>query len=122
MPHYSDISLERLVTCDIRLQKLFLRVIEEVDCSILCGHRTESQQRLAFEAGTSMLTWPESQHNKVPSRAIDVIPYPIDWEDVQRIARFGWFVKGMAAGLDIQIVWGGDWKSFLDYPHYELRS
>ena len=64
--------------------------------------------------------WPNGKHNKKPSLAVDVVPYPVDWSDIERFIRFGWFVKGLAIGLGIKIRWGGDWKRFKDYPHFEL--
>ena len=30
-------------------------------------------------------------------------------------------IKSVAQTLGIEIEWGGDWKSFKDYPHYQLK-
>jgi peptidoglycan L-alanyl-D-glutamate endopeptidase CwlK len=35
-------------------------------------------------------------------------------------ARLGESVKQAAREVGVQIVWGGDWKSFRDGPHFEL--
>ena len=31
-------------------------------------------------------------------------------------------MKKAADMLDTPIVWGGDWKTFKDYPHFELKE
>jgi len=65
-----------------------------------------------------------------PARAVDVVPYPIDWDDREGFYAFGGFVKGVASQKGIKIRWGGDWDSdndlhdqnFIDLPHFELAS
>lgn len=120
MAKFSTRSLERLRTCDPRLQELFEEVIKHYDCTVLEGHRGEQKQNQAYWEGKSKVKWPDSKHNKVPSLAIDVAPYPVDWENIERFKEFGAFVKGVAAAMGIKIRWGGDFKSFFDGPHFEL--
>ena len=129
MPKFGNTSIARLRECDPLLQRLFLEVVKEYDCSVLVGHRTRIEQIHAFEKGNSRLKWPDSKHNKIPSKAVDVSPYPIDWQDSKRFYHFGGFVKGLALGMGIPIRWGGDWDSdydlndqtFMDLVHFELR-
>ena len=60
--------------------------------------------------------------------ALDVCPYPIDWNDKDRFYNFAGLVKGIAISMDIKIRWGGDWdgdndlkdQTFFDLPHFEL--
>ena len=120
MPRFSRLSEERLATCEMPLQELFHFVIQHVDCSILEGHRGEERQTEAYHSGHSKLKWPNSKHNKNPSRAVDVAPYPIDWDDIMRFREFGHYVKGVADVLGIKIRWGGDFPTWKDYPHFEL--
>lgn len=40
-----------------------------------------------------------------------------DWPLYAKIADA---MKKAAAQLDVKIVWGGDWRSFKDGPHFEL--
>lgn len=128
MPTYSRVSRDRLATCDERLQRVFNKVIEFEDCSILCGHRGQAEQDEALRTGKSKLGWPKSNHNALPSRAVDVAPYPIDWSDPDRFRLFAGKVLGIAAMLGIPLRWGGDWdgdgtnrdQSFHDLPHFEL--
>ena len=128
MFHFSASSKRHLSTCDERLQRVFNKVIERYDCTIICGHRNEAAQTLAFESGQSKLQWPDSNHNALPSKAVDVMPYPINWSDYQRSAHFAGYVLGVAEEMGIKLRWGGDWdrdgqlqdQRFKDYPHFEL--
>lgn len=121
MPTFSKLSLERLSTCDERIQRLFNDVIQIVDCTIICGHRDQEAQDKAFHDGFSKLKWPNGPHNKFPSLAVDVMRYPIDWKDEEGNKAFAALVKERANALGIEIEWGGDWKSFLDPDHYEVK-
>lgn len=128
MFHFSASSKRHLASCDERLQRVFNKVIQHYDCTIICGHRNEAAQKLAFESGKSELQWPDSNHNELPSKAVDVMAYPINWFDDARSAHFAGFVIGIAQSMGIKLRWGGDWDrdghmkdhKFIDYPHFEL--
>ena len=128
MPKFSDKSLGILRGCHSDLIRLFQEVIKNYDCTVLCGQRTKEEQDEAFRTGKSKLEYPNSKHNKSPSMAVDVVPYPIDWKDTKRFYHFMGYVKGIADQLDIKIRCGGDWdgdndfkdQSFHDLPHFEL--
>ena len=130
MNTFSAISRERLETCDERLQTVFNDVIKYFDCAILEGHRGQALQHLYFTQHKSKVDWPNGEHNKLPSRAIDVVPYPVDWKDTNRICYFAGFVVGIAAHMGIRIRWGKDWdmdtdlndQTFIDSPHFELAD
>ncbi len=57
-----------------------------------------------------------------------MVPYPIDWKDLDRFYQLVGFVKGIASQMNIKIKCGADWdgdnefkdQSFHDLPHYEL--
>ena len=120
MASFSTRSKAKLDTCDKPLQDLFNRVILERDCTIVCGTRNERDQEAAFAAGHSEVSYPDSRHNTSPSKAVDVMPYPIDWDDLARISDFASFVQGVARGMGITVRWGGNFKSFYDGPHWEM--
>ena len=128
MSKFSARSESRLFTCDKRLQKLFNKVVEEFDCTIIEGHRDEERQNEMFRTGKSQLKFPDGKHNSIPSKAVDVAPYPIDWNDREYFTYFAGYVKGIAATMGIKIRWGGDWdgdwqvkdNNFDDLPHFEL--
>ena len=130
MPKFGRTSRKRLKTCDEDLIFLFKEVVKYFDCTVLEGHRGKRLQNKYFKEGKSKLKFPDGNHNKKPSTAIDVVPYPIDWGDRERMSYFAGYVKGIAMMLGIPIRWGGDWNSnnnlkdnnFDDLPHFELRS
>ena len=121
MPKFSQFSKDNLATCHIWLQDIFNIVIMDIDCRVICGHRNKKAQMIAYQEGRSQLQWPDSSHNKTPSLAVDVVPYPIDWDDIERFKELGWYAKGVAKVLKYPIQWGGDWKTFKDYPHYQIK-
>ncbi|HUW45928.1 MAG TPA: M15 family peptidase [Dehalococcoidia bacterium] len=118
MPKFSAKSIANLESCDCRLQAIFNYVIIYHDCSVLCGHRGKDEQDRDYNNGKSKLKWPFSKHNKIPSQAVDVVPYPIDWDDMERFDRFVKFVKMTAKTMKTPIEYGADWG--WDYPHFEL--
>ena len=132
MPKFGGASTRHLETCDPRLQAVFNEVIKHFDCSVICGYRNEADQNDAFAKGRSKLKFPHGNHNKSPSRAVDVMPYPVNWSgasgNVEQITLFAGFVLGVAATMGIKIRWGHDWnrdmkpdvRGFVDRPHYEL--
>ena len=129
MAKFGKSSKERLLTCHEDLQKVFNEVIKYVDCSVLEGHRSEDRQNKLFEEGKTKVKYPKGRHNSYPSRAVDVTPYPVDWDDRERQTLFAGFVIGIARSMDIRLRWGGDWdmdfqvmdNRFDDFPHFELR-
>jgi len=143
MPKFSESSKEKLSTVHCDLQILFNEVIKEYDCTIVFGYRSPEEQRALFEQGRtkpgSIVTYKDgyerkSKHNQEPSFAVDVVPYPIDWDNKDRIRVFAGFVLGTYQQLKKQgkiksnIRWGGDWDSdtilkdqrFNDFPHFEI--
>lgn len=121
-------SLERLMTCHDDLQLLVLDVSQHIDAgdlfvagirdiTVLCGHRGRLEQSRAFLDGKSKLDWPHSKHNRTPSLAVDIAPYPIDWKDTGAFMVLRGFVLARAAILGISIgtiAW--------DPPHYQLNN
>jgi peptidoglycan L-alanyl-D-glutamate endopeptidase CwlK len=134
MPKFSQESFSKLSTCHHDLQVLFYEVIKTFDCTILEGFRNEIDQNISFKSGTSKLSWPNSKHNSHPAMAVDVTPYPIDFNNSKRMYWFAGYVMGIAQKLKEEgkithsIRYGGDWnrnkniddESFKDLSHFEL--
>ena len=129
MPKFGRKSKERLNTCDSNLQKVFNEVIKHVDCSVLEGHREKDRQNKLYKEGKTKVKYPNGRHNRQPSSAVDVTPYPVDWKDRERQTLFAGFVFGVASQMGINLRWGGDWDQdfqvvdnrFDDFPHFELK-
>ena len=130
MAKFGKTSRERLSTCHEDLQKVLNEVIKYVDCSVLEGHRSAERQDKLYEEGKTKVKYPNGRHNQNPSNAVDVVPYPVDWNDRERFHLFAGFVLGIARSMDINLRWGGDWNQnfevddnkFDDFPHFELRK
>jgi peptidoglycan L-alanyl-D-glutamate endopeptidase CwlK len=120
MPDFSAKSEERLLTCHPDIVNICRTVIRDYDFSVLCGYRGEEEQEAAFAAHTSLVRFPNSMHNRKPSFAIDLAPYPIDFDNVDRFHELAGRMLEVAALFDVPLTWGGHWKTFKDYPHYEL--
>lgn len=121
MATFGKKSLERLSTCHEDLQRIAHELIKEMDVTVLCGHRNEADQNAAFINGHSKLRYPNSKHNVLPARAMDLAPYPIDWKDISRFMDMCKRVEAIAKRLGIKIRLGRDF-SFKDYPHIELHE
>ena len=85
------------------------------DFTVLEGIRNINRQRELVKTGKS--TTMNSRH--LTGHAVDLAPWPIswDWEYFYPIADA---MKEAAEELDVNLEWGGDWKSFPDGPHYQL--
>jgi len=91
----------------------------EVDFVVTEGLRSRERQVQLVAAGASKTL--NSRH--ITGHAVDLAALVggsvrWDWPLYDRIAMA---VKAAAADLDVPIVWGGDWKSFKDGPHFELN-
>lgn len=109
-------KLKLLLTEAIKTSPIDFTVIETV--------RTLEQQRIYVAKGTSKTL--KSRH--IPStnksgmcEAFDIAPYPIDWKNIKRFVVLSDHIKKTANTLGINIEYGGDWKTFKDYPHYQLK-
>lgn len=118
----SSLSRKRLSTCHPDLIAVVTLASERVPMAVICGHRGEVDQRAAFANGFSKKNWPDSPHNTVPSRAVDITPLPLDWQDVAAFERVAKVVKMAAKELGVEVEWGGDWKKFKDRPHFQLKG
>lgn len=134
MPHFSKTSKKRLATCEQDLQTLFNYVIRYFDCKIICGERTKKAQEKAFNEGFSKVHYPNSKHNRSPSMAVDVVPYPVEWKNTKRMKFFAGYVLGIAqrmfndGEINHKVISGLDWDAdtilkdttFKDHPHFQL--
>ncbi len=139
MPIFSQASLDRLSTCDTRLQRILLHAIKIVDFQVIEGHRGEAAQNKAFDEGKSTKRWPEGNHNSLPSRAVDVAPLSVDtskgrldWGDKIAFGRLMGIMQAIAYSHGVKLRFGMDWdgdfrsvdrdddEAFLDAPHMEL--
>lgn len=119
-------SLDRLATCDKRLQQLCNRMLErsDFDMTITCAYRTKEEQEKAFNEGKSKAHFGQSKHNSFPSKAVDIIPCsPINWDtnDI-RWWKMVALAYDSARQLGIKIRCGAFFNGLSDFPHIEVED
>jgi peptidoglycan L-alanyl-D-glutamate endopeptidase CwlK len=132
MPGLGANSQRKLSTCHPDLIRLIERAAQYYEFTVTCGHRGEKEQNVAYDNKRSKVRYPNSRHNRKPSRAVDLAPirkvitddnrekWFIDWNDIGEFRRLGMYVEDLAMEMDIKIKWGGRFKSFVDMPHFQL--
>ena len=121
-------SRRNLQTCHIELCSLFFKVDKYFPILVIEGHRGKARQNRFFREGRSKLRYPDGNHNRQPSLAVDAAPHPLNWNDRERFTLFAGYVMGMATARGIKVRWGGDWDQdfevednrFDDLVHFEL--
>jgi peptidoglycan L-alanyl-D-glutamate endopeptidase CwlK len=117
----SEKSLKRLEGVHADLVKVVKKAIEisKQDFVVIEGRRTLERQRYLMKKGATRTM--RSRH--LTGHAVDIAPL------VDGKASWDWAyyypvrdaMKQAAADLGIPVIWGGDWKSFRDGPHWELN-
>jgi peptidoglycan L-alanyl-D-glutamate endopeptidase CwlK len=126
MPRFGKKSKERLKGIDTRLVNVLNELVKIMDVTIIEGLRSEQRQEKLLKAGSTKTKF--SKH--IEGKAVDLAPYPIDWEDRDRFHYMGGMIRGIAKQLNVPVRWGGDWdsdgetkdNSFDDLVHVELRG
>ena len=130
MPKFGKRSKERLKGVDAKLQNVLNEVVKYFDITIIEGLRSQERQNELVAQGKSKTKF--GKH--VEGKAVDIAPYPIDWNARDDFHYLGGFMLGMAASMGIKIRWGGDWNasslfkgqrttkdnSFDDLVHFEI--
>jgi peptidoglycan L-alanyl-D-glutamate endopeptidase CwlK len=110
-------SLQNLSGVHPDLVDVVKRAIEltEQDFTVIEGIRNIDRQRQLYRTGKSKTL--NSRH--LTGHAVDIAPWPISWE-WEEFYPIEEAMKQAASGLDVDLEWGGDWKSFKDGPHWQL--
>lgn len=113
-------SVDRLKGVHPDLQKVVLLAITltEVDFGVTEGIRTIERQRELVAKGASQTM--KSRH--ITGHAVDLAAFvggEVRW-DWPLYSKLAYAMKTAAFKLKVPIVWGGDWTSFKDGPHFEL--
>ena len=147
----SQRSLDRLVGVDERLQRVVKRAIElsKQDFMVLEGVRTRQQCMTNYGKGRTIaqcvakdvpaqyanpnaakVTWLNdpfaSKH--VTGKAVDLVPYPVDWNDLKKFDAIAKAMLQAAKELGVAVRWGADWdgdgkpreRGESDSPHFEV--
>ena len=126
MPHFGKKSKERLKGVDNKLIKVLNELIKIMDVTIIEGVRSSERQEKLLKQGATKVKY--SKH--MEGKAVDLAPYPIDWDDLERFYYMGGMIRGIGIELGINVRWGGDWdsdgnirdQSFNDLVHVEIKG
>ena len=144
-------SLDSLVGVDEHLQRVVKQAIQlsKQDFMVLEGVRTRKQCMINYGKGRTIaqcvakgvpaqyanpkaakVTWLNdpfaSKH--VTGNAVDLVPYPVDWNDLKKFDAIAQAMLQAAKELGVPVRWGADWDSDgkprergeSDSPHFEL--
>lgn len=113
-------SIERLQGVHPDLVRVVERAIDltPVDFTVLEGLRSPERQQTLVASGASQTL--NSRH--ITGHAVDLgawVDNQVDWS-WPLYAKIANAMKAAANELGVAIVWGGDWRTFKDGPHFEL--
>ena len=135
---FSKRSLDNLVGVHPDLVRVVMRALEisRQDFYVECGVRTQEEQNRLYAQGRKtpgpIVTWTlNSKH--IPGddgygRAVDLVPFPVDWNDTRKFDAIMVAMMRAAKELNVRIRWGADWDrdgrpreaGESDSPHFEL--
>lgn len=119
-------SRKRLKGVDSRLVNVLNELIKIMDVTVIEGLRSAERQEELLAQGATKVKY--SKH--MEGKAVDICPYPIDWDDRDRFHYMGGMIRGIAKQLNVNVRWGGDWDSdgevkdnnFDDLVHIEIKN
>ena len=124
MPKFGKKSLAELRGLDSGLVNVLNQAIKHFDFSVIEGMRSLETQTQYVADGVSKTL--KSKH--LEGKAVDIAPYPVDYDDTERFVYLGGFILGVASQLGVKLRWGLDWDmdtytkdtNFRDLGHFEL--
>jgi peptidoglycan L-alanyl-D-glutamate endopeptidase CwlK len=92
--------------------------VSDIEFMVIEGLRTIERQKQLVAKGASKTM--NSKH--ITGHAVDLAPMVDgeirwDWPLFHKLAPI---IKQAAKDMGVNIVWGGDWRSFADGPHWEI--
>ena len=102
MPRFGKRSKQRLKGVDSRLISVLNEVVKYFDITVIEGLRSQERQNELVAQGKSKTKF--GKH--VQGKAVDIAPYPIDWNARDDFHYLGGFVLGVASKMGIDVRWG----------------
>ncbi|OBW97469.1 M15 family metallopeptidase [Gallibacterium anatis] len=122
---FSTTSEMRLVGVHPDLVKVVRTAIteSEFDFMVVEGKRSKARQAELVKSGASKTM--NSRH--LTGHAVDLAPIivengktVIDWNNKAKFKALAELIKSIGKRLNIDVEWGGDWRTFYDGPHFQL--
>ena len=136
---FSERSLNNLKGVHPKLVAVVKRALElsPIDFTVLEGVRSQARQDELWAQGRTkpgpVVTWVQTSgtHGIQADgygHAVDLAPYPIDWNDLERFEQVSEAMFAAAKELGVTLRWGGNWDmddkphehGESDNPHFEL--
>ena len=95
MPRFGKRSKERLKGVDTRLVNVLNELIKIMDVTIIEGLRSEKRQKELLAKGATKVRY--SKH--MDGKAVDLAPYPIDWNNRDGFHYMGGLIRGISHKL-----------------------
>ena len=126
MYRFGKRSRERLKGVKPELINVLNQLIKIMDVTIIEGVRSKERQAKLLKQGATKVKY--SKH--MEGKAVDLAPYPIDWDNRDGFHYMGGMIRGIAKQLNVPVRWGGDWDSdgdikdngFDDLVHIEIKG
>ena len=136
-----DTNLVKVVQLAIQLSKQDFMVLEGVrsreQCMVNYGKGRTVAQCTAkgipakySQPKLNKVTWLNNPFSSKHcyGKAVDLVPYPIDWNDRERFCLLAGLMIGVAERMGYTLRWGGAWNGlktmknnkFDDLPHFEI--
>ena len=112
-------SREVLSTLAPDLIYLMNKLADVRNVSLISGYRGKTEQNEYYIKGTGV-RYPFSKHNTYPSLAVDVVPWPTQYESIEELDMMLGSIQALSYTLDITIRLGKYFSTRKDYPHIEL--
>lgn len=137
MPSFGARSLHNMQGVHPDLIRVLNRAIQHFDFTVICGVRTDAEQRALYAQGRTKpgpkVTWTLNSRHKVNPKtgfghAVDCTPVPLDWNDTKAFDAMARAILLAAHEEGVHVVWGADWdddgkvreKGESDSPHFEI--
>ena len=121
----SDTSTARLFGVDPRLVEIIDRAltISLIDFGVASGRRSAQEQNELYISGASNCDGYKVLSKHQFGRAVDLYAYQQKalWTKAD-LALVACAMLESAAALGVPLQWGGKWRSFPDYPHFEIAE
>ncbi|WAX17151.1 L-alanyl-D-glutamate peptidase [Parabacteroides phage PF672P2] len=139
MANFSTRSLNNLKGIHPDLVKVMNEAIKDspVDFTITNGVRTVSEQAALYAQGRTkpgkIVTHVDGVNKKSNHQiksdgygyAVDLYPFKngsVQVNDADGLKVIAGHIKKVAKKMGVNVQWGGDWISFKDFPHFELKK
>ena len=87
------------------------------------GLRTAELQNELYKKGKSQLDGYKKKSYHQTGKAFDIFAYvdgKASWDRGQLTAIARHIQKVAKEEFDVELTWGGDWKGFVDMPHFQI--